>query len=319
LPAICSFSSNLSRNTASDLDSGLQPEVRGAVNCPESLPLTQPDMDPNISAIKRFFTRGKFIVKTYKSGISNVWKNQKQVRALRKEYNFKSVPELQQRILDDAWTQKLELGTNPGYHMIPGSSHITRRQYILTYRTAKDFYKLPLFAIVFAICFEMTPLVLILFPKIAPGTCTIKETHSIEVKNKLIQQWKQGIKDSDRQLILPTSSIYKIPKGQLEHLFNLLTPGIVRANFYTLNYIQSKLVQHIQHIKCDDLLLSRFDGAATLDYRELLHACQQRAIITAGKTKNELQVELSSWIKQFSQTGLDAGFLFTFEKIPVDN
>lgn len=319
----CMFAAGYFRNSQNTrgLSSGRH-EAGDMVNSSESLPLMQDlGSDSNSSRIKRLYSQAKLAVRTYKTGISNVWKNQRQVMALRRQYNFKTVAELEQKVLNEGWVQKLELGNEiANGKMVPStSSHMTRREYLLTYRTGKDFYKLPLFSVIFIICFEMTPFVLLLFPRIAPSTCTIQEAKVIRSRNQAIEQWKRQRqqefmntieieKQKPDSLQLQTASVYKLHEKHLAQLFTILTPGVLPTGWYTTKYIQTRLAEYVVHIKCDDLLLSRFNGSQNLDHRELIYACQERVIDTANKTDDQLREHLSNWIEQFSQTGMDVGF-----------
>lgn len=71
--------------------------AKDIVNCPPQTLLTIQSPIPDLSTLKRFLVRGKAIVIVYKTGISNLWNNQKAVRKLRKKYNFKTVDEPRQR------------------------------------------------------------------------------------------------------------------------------------------------------------------------------------------------------------------------------
>ena len=125
---------------------GISPEE--AVNPPASSrppPLELPASDPTVPFYKYYFRLGRGYVGFYKAGFKQIIANAKIGRRL---------PRSPPQSIDEA----LREGT------------VTRGQYHLLLRTKSDISRIPLFALVFLICGEFTPLLVPFLSPIVPKT-----------------------------------------------------------------------------------------------------------------------------------------------------
>ena len=126
---------------------------------------------PIANRAKYLFRLGKSYVNFYKTGLKNIWYN-------RKEYN-----KIKARLGPHHPTHAALYGGQVIYRNENGNQveigrvpEITRREYQLYLRTKHDLRKLIPFGLVFAICGEFTPLVILaLGSSIVPFTCRIPQ------------------------------------------------------------------------------------------------------------------------------------------------
>lgn len=143
-----------------------------------------PEVDGSVSITVRtkyLYALGRSYLSFFKTGLKNIWNN-------RKEYN-----EIKARLgpftAEDA---ALYGGQTKNGRFIPT---ITRREYQLYLRTRHDLLKLLPFGLVFAICGEFTPLVILaLGSSVVPITCRIPKM--VQADRKKLHQKRHG-RDKD--------------------------------------------------------------------------------------------------------------------------
>lgn len=309
-----------------------------------------PPKDPSVSAFKRLTAIGKEYVKLYKNGILNVWKNHRESTAILKKLSAKNTEELIQSVLEKSSIERIvrniesassassasSSSSNDSVSgskdmaatektveiQIPSDGNLTRSQYQLLLRTPVDFYKLPLFSLIFAIFFETTPLLVLAVPHIVPSTCLLprQQASAIVSNNRKILALKELYKDPDTTGNVTkylSRSVYYLSDDELKavakavNLYSTLIPLSVIPR----SYMENSLTAYIEKIRCDDILIGYYGGVWGLSPVELVRACQARAISTEGISDQELRLNLFFWITNFSQGKFDAGF-FLF---PVSN
>ncbi|MCJ1441140.1 MAG: hypothetical protein MMC23_001626 [Stictis urceolatum] len=124
-----------------------------ALNPPTSTlppPLSLPARSPSQSSISYYFTLGKSYLTFYKTGARATWTNYRACRSL---------------------LARLPQGTSPRDAARQGL--ITRSEWQLVRRTNADMKLVPVFALVFLVCGEFTPLVVLVLGGVVPRTCRI--------------------------------------------------------------------------------------------------------------------------------------------------
>lgn len=282
------------------------PRDESKINAPTTLP---GDVDtirqPDVSTARHYMNLGKSLVKLYKSGIVNVWKNNWKVRELQKEYNFKNINALTRHILDTSFAQSIENDKEP---VSPTPKHLTRSDYQMVLRTNMDFKKLPLFAVIFGVFFEMTPLLVMVFPRITPTTCSlpyqISKDH--ESANRNI-----GVLQLLRDETTNNSSVHQLGQVELQTLAKVLFHSeMLPVSLYPRKMLEQKVQNHIDRVRADNILLSRFGSVWALDKKELVSACLSRAITTKDRTEVQMRADLLLWVSNFHEGNFDAGFFF---------
>ncbi|ANB12332.1 hypothetical protein AWJ20_582 [Sugiyamaella lignohabitans] len=323
------------------------PSHPSKVNAPESLALIESveeiAANKHNNVIGKILASGKRFVKLYKSGITNVYKNHKTCRALKMKYKFKNLPELTKYIIDSGFAQDVQSKTKsiekePVKPLSVSETHITRSEYMILQRTARDIRKVPLFAVVFAVFFETTPLLLMLFPKLAPSTCMSPSYIEKEIKkteDKIISLkpstsntstltenttgTTESTADAESTISnldldkMYSRSVYMLSRAELESLSSALvfpTSSIPLQKLYSDTKLRLLIKAQIDEIRADNILLSRFGSTRALDSRELRLACHARGVSITGKTDDELRTKLLLWMTTFADKNYDAGYFF---------
>jgi hypothetical protein len=196
------------------------------------------------SRVSYLYKLGKAYVGFYKTGVKNIW------------FNYKQYRELQARLGGTNIHDLVKYASTPS---------ISRRDYQLYLRTRHDLKKLPPFALVFLICGEFTPLVILaLGTSIVPYTCRIPKQI-----NKDLQKTLTRIELAERQR--PHTN----PNPALAYIHGLDPFGLSIRNTPILGpllrnlWINPKLRQHMEQLICDATLIAQEGGASRLTSAEL--------------------------------------------------
>ncbi|KAF7504099.1 hypothetical protein GJ744_002668 [Endocarpon pusillum] len=197
------------------------------------------------------FQLGKAYARFYKTGVKNIWSNYKQYRDLRRKLGGADIHDL------------VRYASTPA---------ITRREFQLHLRTQHDLKKLIPFGLVFALCGEFTPLVVVaLGTAVVPYTCRIPK----QVKKDL---QKALSRTEDVERLSPQKTEVDItpalgyahgvdPFGLSIREMPVLGPLLRRF------WVEPKLKQRMDHIICDAKLINHEGGAARLEPEELYQFC----------------------------------------------
>lgn len=112
-------------------------------------PLSLPDKLPGLPIYEYYFRVGKAYGAFYKNGLKAIWTNYKLARALPHQIFSRGQAKVHQAVRDGV---------------------LSRADFQLIRRTRRDINKVPLFALIWLICGEFTPLVVIYFTGAVPRT-----------------------------------------------------------------------------------------------------------------------------------------------------
>lgn len=131
-------------------------------------------LNPMNWSFKYLFALGKGYLNLFKTGLKNVWKNWKMANQIQTRIGTKKPHEIQDCAI---WIDQ---------------PRITYNELELIRRTKRDIRKLPPFALIFAICGEFTPLVILaLGSGVLPGTCVIpkQQAQDLQAAFKRYDEW----------------------------------------------------------------------------------------------------------------------------------
>jgi len=215
---------------------------------------------------KYLFRLGKSYLAFYKTGLKNIWNNYKQLRVIKQRIGS--------RQLEDA----VKYGGQTAENGTPAPI-ISRNEYQLYLRTRHDLWKLVPFSLVFAICGEFTPLVILAVGSAAvPYTCRIPKQEQKDflrpVRVDEIYKAEQEKLNAPREpTSQPQASDLEWKQAFLEahrlHVnpFARPLPGLGKA-WHSL-YVRSRLQQHCEEVLCDTILIRREGGFEKLSPREV--------------------------------------------------
>lgn len=283
-----------------------------------------PDKPAVILKFKQVFSYGKLLVKFYKAGVINVWKNNKELKELKNhkikisnQLDSHGIPvskkigkfnSLSDEMAQAIYMSKIENKTyndNTQGEVIKNSSsnkqiidvglfRIWRSQYQLIKRTPQDFLKLPMFAVIFSIFMECTPLLCFAFPEITPLTCILPSLlpriWRSKSNNQLAEQTKNYLLSEDG-ISLALKTAFNLPINLVRHLCKSLnlTSKYVPINAYLEPILRQRLQNHYNYLMVDNYFLTGLNGSNSanmwsLSYQELILACLERNLISDVKT-----------------------------------
>ncbi|CCH40493.1 Pentamidine resistance factor, mitochondrial [Wickerhamomyces ciferrii] len=294
------------------------------INAPSTVPIvlrTKPavfksvvDENPKLSGlrlqIKQYTAYTKSVIHFYKVGIQNVWRNRRDVSAIKKKFYVESVDKHGQvikrrfrngedltNILSNL--KALQIVEQETLKKLDKTSilKISRQEYLKIIRTEQDFFKIPLFALITLIFAEMTPVICFIFPELAPSTCVFpgllkkKYNSATKATHELSKIRKERYLDYYLKNETPFQSIYTIPNDELRLLVESLNlkSRYLPTNLYPISILQSRLKNHMTKIDIDNNFLINEslnnDGNYlwNVSKGELIRSCLERGLIDFTK------------------------------------
>ncbi|RPB25520.1 hypothetical protein L211DRAFT_822254 [Terfezia boudieri ATCC MYA-4762] len=273
--------------------------------------LETPERLKDDSAIGYYFKVGKGYLSFYKTGLKNVYRN------------FVASRDLQKRIDTEGKGSITEL---------VDQGKITRGEFQFVMRTRHDSRRIPLFALMFLICGEFTPLVVITFSSVVPFPCRIPKQMNSD-KAKLHQRRTASfsalppppITNPSQQpattahtstpaltkaltTIPPVLDLTHLTHQQLMHVAITLNLAPSISSYVAFPYLlQRRVSRKLEYLELDDTLIERFGGMDALvkegGRKELEWAAMERGIDTLNRKDWELQVALRGWFKARKEKG----------------
>ncbi|EXJ56454.1 hypothetical protein A1O7_06798 [Cladophialophora yegresii CBS 114405] len=247
-----------------------------------------------------FFSLGKSYLAFYKTGFKNVWHNYKELRKIRAKVG--------NRTLEDV----VKYGTS-GSGAASGSVPVlTRKDYQLALRTRHDVGKLVPFSIVFAICGEFTPLVILAIGSAAvPYTCRIPKQEQgdflrpVKIRPKYAAQVDRILGAATEESQQSQSGVGGVqnPNGSniqwkqefvqayRLHVNPFSYPLPVLGRWWHRVYSRPRLRRHCDEVLCDTILVRREGGFARLSPREVFEWSLKYGLRTLTEYLDDLHRE----------------------------
>ncbi|CAH6719295.1 hypothetical protein CLIB1444_02S05248 [[Candida] jaroonii] len=293
--------------------------------------------------LSQTYAYAKMLMKFYKSGVSNVWNNNKQYKLLKNQQfkinsvvggkdtdiklpNFVKLTHHMSQMLfinkieNERGNSGIKDHSKGDFQITPKLFNLSRGEYQLIKRTPKDFMKLPMFAIIFAIFVEMTPIICYAIPQVTPSTCVLP---SIEPRiwNSAYNREIQKSVDEENLFSQSTKTAYNLPLNQVQNLCKALNlvSKYIPSKLYPESVLRDRLQNHFNYLSVDNYYLSGLNGNGNinnLSFQELLNACLERNLIIdlkeemskfdkidnevdKQKIQNELMIDLKGKLTRF--------------------
>lgn len=291
-----------------------------SVNSPHTLPLDiKPKSeiykeveDENVNAspisikMKQSLAYGKSIMNFYKIGVKNVWNNKLEVNRLSKHYKLDKVnnrgneiaitipsfstltTDMAQKLYIRDMEKRSEKSDEVIKHEDGGKGpvfNLSRSEYQLLKRTPADFYKIPLFGVIFLIFWECTPLICYAIPEITPLTCILPSILPRVWSPSATKQLKEvRLKRYTELTDLAVKNAYNLPLDEARLLAKALklTSKYVPTGLYPESVVRRRLQEYYNYLKVDNFYLSGMNGSGNiwdLSDAELLLAALERNLI----------------------------------------
>lgn len=250
----------------------------------------------------------------YKDGLKSVWHNHKAASALKKRI----VAALNARKPDLAPPVSASKTWSSFRDEAVQRHVVSRAEFQLLERNARDIGKLPLFAFLVLLFGEWLPLIVPFIPNRVPGTCRIpKQVHGMREKSEARRKWSfrsavaepeagQVAVEGGKWRMTDKGNVREVLKSlgseQLMHLSCVLNQhsGVWDRVQLTppAGLIRRGVCARVQYLALDDFLILEAGGIKGLSSEELLVACEERGIDVLGKPEEKLRSELQAWIKK---------------------
>lgn len=234
------------------------------------------------------FALGKASLGFYKTGIKAIYGNYKLTREIRSR-----VGEENRR------TPRIQL---------LGQGLISRGEYQLIQRTYADISRAPLFALIFAIFSEWTPVVVVAFSSAVPRTLWIpkqveKARTRLEARRELAKAvWPAPVPPTEaagdtktnparlqREKILGVGRMLGMyPEWWDRYLPSWMVP---------VNSVKNRVQRRLDELWVDDLGIERDGGVAKLEGEEVLMAAEARGLDVVDRDVSAVRDDLTRWIK----------------------
>lgn len=264
---------------------------------PAELEATLPpeqDQDGNVAIAARagyFYRLGKSYLTFYKTGLKSIWNNRKEYNKIKARLGSYT-PE------DAALYGGQQVSNERAPERIPT---ITRREYQLCLRTKHDIGKLIPFGMVFAICGEFTPLVILaLGSSVVPYTCRIPKQVQHD-RRWFVKRLQENAEDRLERLQNAEGENFMNPQHgtALAFLHGVSPiaepPPIIGKLFYHF-WVRPRLIRRGREILADTILIRReggFDKLEPIEVWEYANKFFCPHVIWACKRELEISGEIS--------------------------
>ncbi|MCJ1475139.1 hypothetical protein MMC13_003799 [Lambiella insularis] len=254
------------------------------INPPSSTlppPLVLPVRSTSQSAPAYYYSLGRAYLSFYKTGAKAVYNNWQTARTL---------------------ISRLPTNTTPGDAVSKGL--LSRGEWQLIRRSTQDIKKVPLFALVFMICGEFTPLVVFFLSGVVPRTCKIpKQVQKDRQKAELrrLNSFRDGTVTSVDIPGTNGRAFDHLESRQLAHIgrtLGLYPTFLDRLGVgYPTALLQRKFQRWNDYIILDDVAIERNGGVPLMELEEIRIASEERGLDVLGKNDGQLKSTLMGWIE----------------------
>ncbi|KAH8773543.1 hypothetical protein F5883DRAFT_396722, partial [Diaporthe sp. PMI_573] len=258
-----------------------------AANPPASTrppPLSLPARDPAASTFSHLYSTGKAYLAFYKTGFKQIYINTRLVWSLSSASGIPS-----------------DSGTPMGQHASPPTlrpAATTRSTELLKRRWRHDIRRVPLFALMFVVCGEFTPLVVLALPSVVPLTCRIpRQVEKLRraTEARRLASSERIREDMKRSNPIPRAEV----TAHVARSLNLISPLWDRLPLpdAAVALLASHRVRaHVAYLVRDGHLLSQAGGVPALEDDEVALACEDRGLPVVDRSAAALREELGRWV-----------------------
>ncbi|RKF64359.1 putative letm1-like protein [Erysiphe neolycopersici] len=250
--------------------------------------LKYPDRKVSQNIISHYFRVGKAYLQFYKAGVKNIY------------HNYKASLPIQE-LIDSQYEGSVSQAIN--------ANAISRSDFQLLTRNWHDLKRVPLFGLIFAVCGEFTPLIVMALGNIVPLTCRTPAQITRERK-RLERSRRRAFQQVATQQ--PIKAVSELGSKQLIQIS--ISLGLSSKIWSLLGgppaaILRSKVKKRLEYFGQDDRLIEIAGGVQNMSTEEVEMALVVRGIDVLGRAENELRYDLESWLK------LRGGVSYSYERL----
>lgn len=268
-----------------------------AANPPASTrppPLSLPARDPAASTFSHLFATGKAYLTFYKTGFKQIYTNTRLVWSLGSASGIP--PDTPAPAGQPAEPPTLRPSTT------------TRSTELLKRRWRHDIRRLPLFALMFIVCGEFTPLVVLALPSVVPLTCRIPR--QIEKLRRATEERRRASSARIQDKMQEQGSVLSRAEvtAHIARSLGLISPlwdRLPLADSIIAPLASRRVRAHVAYLDRDGHLLSQAGGVPALEDDEVALACEDRGLAVVDRSAAELRESLGRWVDLAGEDGGD--------------
>ena len=185
---------------------------------------------------------------------------------------------------------------------------LTRADFQLIRRARNNVNKIPPFVLLWMICGEFTPLIVIFVSGLVPRTIWIPKQVQA-ARRKAEARRKLAHKDSSVNLVTPMrfemiDSMLEPQRTNSLHFF-ARSRGLYPAwwdrlpdNLIPMWLVVRRVKERMNYLEIDDFAVERDGGIGRMEEEEVVWALEERGIDVLGKNEEQLRKKLKTWMEQ---------------------
>ncbi|CAG8972626.1 hypothetical protein HYALB_00005395 [Hymenoscyphus albidus] len=216
----------------------------------------------------------------YKTGVKSIY------------HNFRAAQALEDRIV-----------SHQSHANAVAAGALTRADYQLVLRSWHDLKRVPLFGLLFIVCGEFTPLIVVAVSSIVPWTCRIPRQIAAD---RQTLETRRGISFRNLTSSPPSAAQPVLNRQQLLHIswslglsskiWDYVNPGTLPGPPDFI--LKSRVRERVRYLELDDKLLSEAGKEIKkLENDEVKMALVERGIDILQRGDEELMASLEAWLK----------------------
>jgi len=255
---------------------------------PLNLPTRTLEHGREMEWYKYYYRLGRAYGAFYMAGLKAIWANYKSTRELLKLLPSSNITAVRQAVKD---------GT------------LSRADFQSIRRSKSDMSKLPPFILLWCICGEFTPLLIVFVTGLVPRILWIpkqvqKAREKVEERRKVIRQTsmfnEKPINTIIKENLLSPSTTtsreaYKCLAQSLSLYpawWDRFAPSLIPSGL-----VQRRVEARLKDLDVDDFAIARDGGVRSMDREEVLMACEDRGITVLEKEDEILRQDLEGWVQ----------------------
>ncbi|KAI2466905.1 hypothetical protein F4781DRAFT_403979 [Annulohypoxylon bovei var. microspora] len=226
-------------------------------------PLVLPTRDPSTSTISYWYQYGKAYTTFYKTGLRAIFTNRRL------------------------------LAQSPSASTPTSSTLPTRSDSLLRQRVRHDLPRLPAFGLLLLLFGELTPFVVLAFPRLTPYTCRIPTQ---------VDVLQRGTEARRAASAASLARVQGPARGSLASGHVCRSLGLTNALWDRVGldspFGAAAAARAVRRIAADDAMIRDGGAVADLVDEEVVLACEDRGMYVRGKSVEGLRGELEEWLRK---------------------
>ena len=175
------------------------------------------------------------------------------------------------------------------------------------HRSRQDIKKVPLFAVVFMICGEFTPLVVVFMSGVVPRTCKVPKQvqgDREKVERRRESSFRDGTLGAVGDVPEATVAMEGLKPEQVAHIGRSLGlyPAVAdRFGGFPTGLLWRSVKKWKDYVDLDDAAVERSGGVGQMEMEEVKIALEERGLDILGRNDTQLRNSLRSWLRARKQ------------------